>query len=54
MNELVILMAIVLLLASVLAVLRDIHSDDPRRHPSYQPPQSHPGDSFGRTGHSFR
>ncbi len=53
MNEFLIVLAVVLLVSSVVATLRDIHDDNPRRRASYQPPQSHPGDPFGQSGHSF-
>ena len=48
------LFTVVIVLAAALAVLRDIHHDDPRRLSTYRPPQSHPSDPFGRSGHSFR
>ncbi len=54
MTALLVFWIAVLITAAVLAVLRDIYSDDPTGWSAYEPPRSHPTDDFSRHGSSFR
>lgn len=53
MTALLLFWLLALTTAAVLAALRETVADDPRRHPSYTPPRSHPMDMFERTGSTY-